>query len=120
MVGAAESADIVFAAVAEIGIVGAEDILLILDAILAITIIIFIGNIIIQSHFFLGLEVDDIKVGIDGTALMATEIYLLVFLVDAADIDDIKVPTGYLTNQLAVHAIKINMVVSVFLAGDEE
>ena len=51
---------------------------------------------------------------------MAAEIDLLIFLVDAADVDDVEVAGCYLAYEFAVEAIEVDVVEAIFLASDEE
>ena len=119
-IGTAEGADVVFAAIAEGGIVCTEDIFAIADSVCAVLSVLLVLDVVVEAFFLLALKVNCIEVGIDCAALVAAEIDFLVFLVDTADIDNIVVASSDLTNQLAVHTIEVNMVVAVTLACDEE
>ena len=120
VVGAAVGADIVFATIAEGCVVGTQNVFAVSNAVGAIAVVELIRSVIVEAHFLLSLKINDIQVRIDSSALVAAIIDLLILLIDAAHIDNVIAACSYLPYQLAVKTIKIDVVESVLLAGNDE
>ena len=123
-VGVAVSADIVLAAVAEGGVVGADDI-----AVRYVTMgekysfvlvdVIHLVGLVVEALLLLAVETDDEKALVDGTVLAAGVVEALVLDIDAGDVAHLIVAAGYLLDELAIHSVEVDVAVAVFFACDE-
>ena len=123
-VGIAVGADVVFAAVAESGVVSALDkpvrtVAKGVPFVAAFVNVVHLGGLIIEALLLASVEVYHEEALVDCAMLAAGVVEALVLHVDAGHVADLPVAAGHLLHQLALHVVEVDVAVAVALASDE-